>query len=364
MKSALLRLALALTVTVAFVVLVAPGAPNAAQGLPPGFFGIVPQTPLGREDVSRMRAGGVETIRVPVSWGATQPKPNSEYDWTGLDASVADAARERLEVLPFLYATPRWLSGNWRRLPVDNARQRRAWGEFVQAAVERYGHTGTFWAEHGPGTDEPLPRLPIRNWQIWNEENFFYFTQPASPQRYARLLAVSKQAINRGDPRGDLVLGGLFGEPRQGPPRAMAAVEFLEQLYRVRGVKANFDGVALHPYAADTAELQRMVEEVRQVMIGNGDRASGLFLTEVGWGSQANSPISFEVGKQGQARELRASYRWLIANRGRLKLQQVDWFTWKDMPGSCSFCDSTGLFRGGAKFRPKPAWHAFVSIAR
>ena len=34
------------------------------------------------------------------------------------------------------------------------------------------------------------------------------------------------------------------------------------------------------------------------------------------------------------------------------------------MPGSCSFCDSTGMFRAGAKFRPKPAWHAFVSFAR
>jgi hypothetical protein len=344
--------------------LIALAAPAAAQALPRGFFGIVPQTTLGPQDMSRMRAGGVETIRVPVSWSATKPKANSDFEWAGLDATVAAAAKERIEVLPFLYSTPRWLSGDWRRLPVDNGRQRRAWGEFVTAAVERYGRTGTFWAEHGPGSEEPVPRLPIRNWQIWNEQNFFYFTRPASPQRYARLLAVTRPAIERGDPRGDLVLGGLFGEPRQGPPRAMDAVEFLTQLYRVRGVKANFDGVALHPYAADTAELRRMVEEVRQLMVRNGDSRSGLFLTEVGWGSQANSPISFEVGLQGQARELRASYRFLIRNRGRLNLQQVDWFTWKDMAGSCSFCDSTGLFRAGAKFRPKPAWHAFVSIAR
>ena len=338
--------------------------PATAQALPRGFFGMVPQTPLKAADASRMEAGGVETIRMPVSWSAVQTKAGGDYDWSGFDATVATAAAERLEVLPFLYSTPRWLSGDWRRLPVDNARQRNGWSEFVRAAVERYGRTGTCWAEHGPGSKEPLARLPIRNWQIWNEENFFYFTQPASPQRYARLLAISKQAIKRGDPRGDLILGGLCGEPRQGPPRAMGAVEFLEQLYRVRGVKANFDAVALHPYAADTAELRRMVEEVRQTMVRNGDRAADLFLTEVGWGSQSNSPISFEVGMQGQARELRASYRFLIANRGRLKLRQVDWFTWKDMPGACSFCDSTGLFRAGAKFRPKPAWHAFVAIAR
>lgn len=358
MRVARIKIALALAA------LLALAAPSAAQALPRGFFGIVPQTTLEPGDFSRMRAGGVDTIRVPVSWSATKPKANSEFEWAGLDATVAGAARERIEVLPFLYSTPRWLSGNWRRLPVNSARQRRAWSEFVTAIVARYGRTGTFWAEHGPGTDEPLPRLPIRNWQIWNEENFFYFTRPASPRRYARLLAVSRKAIRRADRRADLVLGGLFGEPRQRPPRAMDAVEFLEQLYRVRGVKANFDAVALHPYAADAAELRRIVEEVRQTMVRHGDRRSGLFLTEVGWGSQGNSPISFEVGKRGQARELRAAYRYLIANRGRLKLQQVDWFTWKDMPGSCNFCDSTGLFRAGAKFRAKPAWHAFVSFAR
>ena len=82
------------------------------------------------------------------------------------------------------------------------------------------------------------------------------------------------------------------------------------------------------------------------------------------WGSQAASPVSFEVGLHGQARELRSAYRYLIANRHRLNLRQVDWFTWKDMTGACSFCDSSGLFRRGAAFRPKPAWHAFVSFAR
>lgn len=339
--------------------------PAGAQAVPRGFFGIAPQTPLSDDDFARMQAGGVETIRVPVSWAATQRTPRSDYDWGGLDAAMTDAAQRGIGILPVLGTSPGWATGNWRRMPVDGGRARRGWAEFVRAAVERYGPGGEFWAEHGPGTDRPLPPTPIRAWQIWNEENFFYFVKPVSPGRFARLLAITRPAIRRADPRAEIVLGGLFGAPKQGMPRALDAVDFLDQLYRRGGVKANFDAVALHPYAADVAELRRQVEAVRATMARHGDRRSGLYLTEVGWGSAYNpKTVAFEVGLQGQARELRGAYRYLIANHGRLKLRQVDWFTWKDVPGACNFCDSSGLFRASAKFRPKPAWRAFVSFAR
>ncbi|HEX7278643.1 MAG TPA: hypothetical protein VF255_03365 [Solirubrobacterales bacterium] len=339
--------------------------PASAQAVPQGFFGIVPQTTLTAEDTARMRAGGIETIRVPIAWSSIESSPSGGYAWSGVDEIVALAARERIEVLPFFLSTPRWLSRDQRRLPVDSGRQRRAWAAFIGAAVERYGRNGQFWAEHGPGSANPLPRVPIRAWQIWNEQNFFYFTRPASPGRYARLLKITHRAVRQADPRADIVLGGLFGNPKQRPPVAMDAVDFLDRLYRVGGIKATFDAVALHPYAADTAELRLLVEGVRSTMVRNRDRGAGLYLTEVGWGSQFNPRVvAFEVGLRGQARELRGAYAYLISNRGRLGLRQVDWFTWKDISGSCSFCDSSGLFRRGGKFRPKPAWHAFVQVTR
>jgi hypothetical protein len=340
-------------------------APAAARALPRGFFGIAPQTAIGKRDTARMRSGGVETIRTMVSWAAIQQGPRADYDWGGFDDFVALAAEDHLEVLPFLISTPRWLSHDWRSMPVDSGRQRRAWSEFVRAAVERYGSRGEFWLEHGPFSKRPLPKLPIRAWQIWNEENYFYFASPASPTRYARLLEITHRAMHRADPRADLVLGGLFGDPGQGPPRAWDAVDFLDRLYRVRGVKASFEAVALHPYAADTSVLRSLVEGVRRVMVRHGDRRGGLYLTELGWGSQYDPQVvSFEVGLHGQARELRSAYRYLIGNRHRLGLRQIDWFTWKDLPDSCTFCDSAGLFRRGSAFKPKPAWRAFVSFAR
>lgn len=355
-----LKLATALTLFILCLLV-----PTSAQALPRGFFGIAPQTPLGAADFARMRSGGVETVRLSLPWASIQRSPRSDYDWSGFDAAVSEAARKRIGVLPVLGTSPGWATGNWRRMPVDGARARRGWAAFVGAAVERYGPGGEFWAEHGPGADQPLPPVPIRAWQIWNEENFFYFVKPVSPGRFARLLAITRPAIRRADPRAEIVLGGLFGAPKQRLPLAMDAVDFLDQLYRRGGVKANFDAVALHPYAADVAELRRQVEAVRATMARHGDRRSGLYTSEMGWGSAYNpKTVAFEVGVQGQARELRAAYRYLIGAHGRLKLKQVDWFTWKDAPGACSFCDSSGLFRAGAKFRPKPAWRAFVSFAR
>jgi len=293
-----------------------------------------------------------------------QPSPRSDYDWSGVDEAVAVTARSGLDLLPFFYGTPGWL-GRQTRMPIDSARQRREWAAFLRAAVERYGPGGEFWLEHGRSSGDFVPPRPIRRWQIWNEPNFFYFATPASPGRYARLVKLSHQAIARTDPRAEVILGGLFGNPKERPPRAMDATDFLDRLYAVRGIKQSFDGVALHPYAADAGELRGLTEAVRQVVVRNRDRRAGLYLTEIGWGSQRNPRrVAFEVGLGEQARELRRAYGYLIGSRGRLNLKQVHWFSWKDMRGACNFCDSVGLFRAGQRFKPKPAWHAFVRIAR
>jgi hypothetical protein len=96
--------------------------------------------------------------------------------------------------------------------------------------------------------------------------------------------------------------------------------------------------------------------------VENHDRVP-LYITEMGWGSQNDfKTVAFEQGVRGQVEELRNAYGYLIANRGRLDLKQVYWYSWKDLPESCSFCDSVGLFKSSEKFLPKPSWRAFVAI--
>jgi hypothetical protein len=364
------RLTLALLIACAAVALFA-GAQQGSASLPlrvppKGFFGISPQTTLTDQDAAYMKAGGIESVRWPLLWTSVQPTRNGPYDWSSFDPVVAVAARHGLSVLPFLYGTPSWVARKETTLPIDNARARQAWTAFLRAAVKRYGPGGEFWTEHEPGVVKYEPAIspprPIRTWQVWNEANFFYFAYPVSPGRYARLLTSSSSAIKGADPSAKIVLTGLFGEPTAHGTRGMPATKFLEVLYRTPGIKSRFDGIALHPYAVDAETLEEIVEAVHEVTVANHDRVP-LYITEMGWGSQNDfNQVSFEQGPGGQAKQLRASYGYLLENRNRLDLKQVYWFSWKDIPKSCNFCDSVGLFRRGPRFHAKPAWHAFVAL--
>jgi polysaccharide biosynthesis protein PslG len=362
MKTAKIATLLAVGLALA---LPAPNAGGDAPWAPRSFFGIAPQAPPTGTDAEYMRAGGIGSVRWPVAWAGVQPSAEGGYQWDGIDEVAATAARHHLTVLPFLYATPSWLASKYTSLPVANARQRAAWTAFVRAAVGRYGPRGSFWREHGPRSDEPLPKTPIRTWQIWNEANFFYFAFPVSVSRYAQTLKLAHGAVKAVDPGATVLLSGLFGEPDQHGRRGMSAVKFLEALYRMPGIASDFDAVALHPYAVSAKDLEELTEAMREVVLANHDPRAGLYITEMGWGSQNDfQQVAFEQGVKGQVRQLRNSYGFLLRNRVRLNLKGAYWFSWQDLAGSCNFCDSVGLFHAGKRLKPKPAWHAFVRLAR
>lgn len=366
MKRRLLALPVLACLLLALVLGGQPGAAKTLPRPPKGFFGIAPQTELTELDTRYMKAGGIESIRLALLWSAVQPTRNAAYDWSGFDRMVEVASRAGLRVFPSIVSPPRWVSRRETTLPVAGAKQRNAWSAFLSAAVARYGPGGEFWAQHGgvgvnyePAITTPVP---IREWQIWNEPNFFYFAYPVSVSRYAKLVTISSQAIKAVDPGAKVVLGGLFAEPTAKGKRGMPATTFLQRLYKVPGLRNRFDGIDLHPYAVDGEELEEMTEEFHDVAVENRDRPA-LYIGELGWGSQNNfDEVAFEQGIRGQVKQLRASYGYMMENARRLNLKAAYWFSWKDLAGSCNFCDSVGFFRAGLKFRPKPAWHAFVSL--
>jgi hypothetical protein len=351
---------------IALVVGSQPGSAKPLPKPPRGFFGIVPQTGITPEDARYMKAGGLESIRLSLQWAGVQPTRNSPYNWGGFDQAVEVATRAGLRVLPSVVSPPRWAVRKETTLPVATPKQRKGWAAFLRAAVDRYGPGGKFWDEHAtqginyePAIANPMP---IREWQIWNESNFFYFAYPVSPSAYGKLVTISSKAIKSVDPKARVVLAGLFAEPTAKGKRGMPATTYLQRLYKIPGFERRFDGIDLHPYAIDSEDLERMIEEFTEVARENRDRPA-LYLTELGWGSENNfEQVAFEQGIRGQVKQLRASYKYLLENARRLNLKGAYWFSWKDLPGSCTFCDSVGFFREGPKFRAKPAWHAFVAI--
>lgn len=360
------RLWLAVFAVAAFGALAA--AP-AALAVPGKFWGVVPQTTPSAEQLQRLKAGGVDSLRVPISWGSVQPVRGGILDWSSSDAYVAAAVSAGIEPFPFLSTAPSWAVPVDRRfgspafLPVRSGKQRSGWKQFVRGAVLRYGPNGSFWAEN-PG----LPKRPIRAWQVWNEPNFKYFVARPNPAEYGKLVQLSSATIKAADPGAKVVLGGLFARPieatfKKKPPQAYFAADFLDQMYAsTPGIKSKFQGVALHPYTGSYKNLFSRIEEFRSVLKFNRDAGKGLWLTEVSWSSeppQRNN--SFAKGAAGQARELKGAFRLFRSNQAKWHLQRIFWFSIADYAGLCNFCGGSGLFADG--FKAKPAWRAYVQFA-
>jgi Glycosyl hydrolase catalytic core. len=362
--------------TAAFAVTVAGMAASApaAQALPSNFWGVVPQVTPNAEQLQRLQRGGVESIRIPVVWGAVQPSRGSAFDWSGVDAQIGAAARAGLGVLPFLSGAPSWavpsefVPGSHHsvkapsHLPATGSAA-AGWKGFLAAAVQRYGPSGTFWAEN-----PTVPKRAIRTWQIWNEENFKYFVARPNPAEYGKLVKISYPAIKSVDPGAKIVLGGLFARPKEAeskrkPRAAYFATEFLEQMYKsTPGIGKKFNGVALHPYSYNYPELTPDIEEVRAVLRKSHDAGKGIWITELGWSSehQTHSDL-FAKGMSGQKKQLEGAFSLLSNKQSKWHIQRVYWFSVDDQAGACNFCGGSGLFAPG--FIPKPAWSAYVRFA-
>ncbi|MFN8163285.1 MAG: glycosyl hydrolase [Solirubrobacterales bacterium] len=347
-----------------------------AAALPSRFWGVVPQAIPTQEQFQRLHRGGVESIRVPIIWGAAQPKRNGVIDWSGTDGIVERAAASGVEVLPFITGAPTWAvpsvhvpgAGSAKapaHLPATGSAA-SAWKSFVTQAVVRYGPEGSFWAEH-----PTLPSRPIRAWQIWNEENFKYFVAKPNPAEYGSLVKISSAAIKAVDPGAQVVLGGMFSRPKgsrtkSGKHKSLNwfASDFVEQMYkRNPGIKARFNGVALHPYTGKYQELTPEIEEFRAILSENHDSGKGLWITELGWSSQPPAPATniFAKGVAGQANQLKGAFSLLERRQAKWRLQRVYWFSVDDAAGACNFCDGSGLFKTG--FVPKKSWYAYVKFA-
>jgi hypothetical protein len=349
---------------------------STAQALPAGFWGATPQSSLTAEQFQRIGRGGVETVRIPISWAAVQPSQGGQLDWSGFDNQVEEAAKAGIKVLPFLSGAPEWavparvVSGTGgtlkapARLPVSGL-GRTGWVSFLTAAVARYGPTGSFWAEH-PG----VPFAPIRAWQIWNEPNFKYFIAKPNPAEYGKLVRISHAALRAADPAAQVVLAGLFGRPKgartaTGKHKSLNwyASDFISQMYkRTPGVKTKFHGVALHPYTIYAREVPGVIEELRDALTASRDGGKALWITEISWSSdRATGGNLFGKGPAGQAKELRTAFTQLRGKQRKWKVKSVFWFSVDDASGACNFCTGSGLF--GEGFVPKRSWFAYVKFA-
>jgi polysaccharide biosynthesis protein PslG len=361
------RLAAACAALAAITVL---GAGSAHAAVPAGFYGVAPQTPLGASDLDRMGQAQVGTLRFELSWARIDPSPApGDYNWAASDAIVANAARNGIELLPFVYSTPAWAANGLDGHPCNahecypwapqNDAARQAWQAFLADLAARYGPNGQFWS-----LNPQLPQQAITAWQIWNEQNSPSFFKPKPKVKaYAKLLAASKTGLRSVDPGADIVLGGMFGTPLGGRKPGISAWKFLRKLYDIKGAKKNFDAVAPHPYAAKLKKVKAQMDLLRKEMRKGRDRKTALWITELGWGSGGpDNPLN--RGLKGQGQRLKQAYKFFKRKRKAWNVRTVVWYSWQDNlsinAGLCVWCPQSGLLTEGGD--AKPSYRAFVKL--
>jgi hypothetical protein len=134
-------------------------------------------------------------------------------------------------------------------------------------------------------------RGQVAAYEIWNEPNLNYewgYLAP-DPGRYTEMLKTAYRAVKAVDP-GALVISSGVATTGEGSATAMGDLAFLQGMYDA-GARGFFDALGSHPYAFGHdpdfqdpwgLSLSRVVEQ-RQVMVANGDEATPIWITELGW---------------------------------------------------------------------------------
>ena len=345
---------------IALLTLLALALPAGAEAkVSPDFFGSAAVEPTDA-DFTGMAETGFGVYRFELSWRVIQGTRKGGYDWAYVDARMAQTARAGMTPSVIVYGTPRFVrkSPDGFFPPTDSKRNLKAWRDFLSAAARRYGTDGSFWRDN-PG----LPKAPVRNWLIWNEQNARAFWRPRpDPRDYAKLVEASDRAISGVDRKAKIVLGGMFGYPHD--QRSKSAVEFLRGLYGVKGIAKHFDAIDVHPYGSGVSTVRKQVSQARAVARRAGDRGVDTLIGELGWASSGPSKSDEVVGSKGQAKRLEQGLELLLRNRRKWNVIGVYVYLWRDftMPTTCLWCPGAGLVELDGT--PKPARNAVHGVIR
>jgi len=360
------RLLFAALLALCATAVLAPVASAAPRKVPPSFFGVmfdgaVRGAPLETQQAQfdLMARSGVESVRWVMSWEGMQSVPNGTFDYEGPDRTVRLAAERGMTVLPVLLHAPRF--GRLYKGRDYSPPRIKPFQSFLRAVVRRYGSSGRFWIDN-----PDLPRRPIRQWQVWNEPNIDTFWDVKRggawrwPIGYVRLLKAANRTIKRTDPRAQVVTAGIVGP---------AWLE-LARLYKL-GLKDDFDAVAVHVYPQTEPRVIEALRRVRLAMVRAGDRRSRIFLTETAFPSSRGQvrPIAGQrqETKAGMARRLTRLYRLAVANRRKLALDRIYWYTWasgyRHPRSNFEYAGLLAASEEGLNYKPQPALRAFRNAA-
>jgi hypothetical protein len=278
---------------------------------PPDFFGLnvnrlfndgLPSEVVDRQ-LGVVQHSGITVARSDAMWAYVQPQaPNPLIgdSWTETDRRMAALASHHIRWQPVLDYTPKWqqsISGDDKSAPKSND----AFAQFASVFAARYGPGGTFWSQH-----PELPYLPVRAYEVWNEENGTFWTPLPNAAGYADLLVRTADAIHARDPAATVMVGGLVDD----------GGSFLRSIFSLRpDLAGRVDAVAFHPYAATAAGVVQLMDGLEATLASLGQGSLPVYVTEVGWVTSGPAGNPMVMADEARAANMTELVRRIAAAR-------------------------------------------------
>ncbi len=274
-------------------------------------------------DLQLVKEAGFRWVKQEFAWREIEGAGPGVFNWTNPDRVMDQIDAYGLHVIARVGVQPEWAGGGYPEVgPPDNYRD---FARFLTALATRY-------------------KGRIDAYQIWNEPNLAreWGDRPPNPAEYTELLKVAYQAIKAVDPNAYVISAGLAPTTRWDEV-AMPDTIFIQGMYDA-GAAPYFDLLGAHGagykappetdpnvvandpklnnYDPSPPDLRRIycfrhVEDVRAVMVANGDAEKRIVLLEFGWTTdrRPGSPYAWHaVSDQEQAEYLVRAYKYAKEN--------------------------------------------------
>ena len=269
-------------------------------------------------DLQLIREMGFTHVKAELPWREIQTYFPDDYDWYRADA-VVDAVEEAgLKLIARLDRQPFWTQENGGWPPLDSAppADLSTFETFCEAVASRY-------------------RGRVEAYQVWNEPNLSRewgdnwgteeIERSPDATEYVALLRACYLGIKRADPNAVVISAGL-APTGTGLPAAIPDDIYLQQMYDA-GAAAYFDVLGVHApgygqpperapdhpaFLGHRWRAFRHVEDMRRIMVRNGDAHKQVAVLEVGWTTDQvhENYVWMAVSEEEQADYLTRAYRY------------------------------------------------------
>ncbi len=275
-----------------------PKPPAPAPGMASPDYGVQAflwwQPEIANRDLSLIRDAGFSWVKQWFAWRDIEGRGKGQYDWSNADRIVSQAEEFGLKLMVRLDHGP-----DWAGPPPTNIDH---FIDFLSALTSRY-------------------RGRIHAYQVWNEPNLAreWGNKAPNAAEYTQMLRRAYQAIKQADPNAIVISAGM-APTTELSQRAVPDTRFIQGMYD-SGAKSYFDMLGAHgagykaPPEMDPGQVAndpnyynvgdpncpgdacriysfRHVEDLRQIMVKNGDSNKRVVVLEFGWTREErpNSP--------------------------------------------------------------------------